>query len=76
MKYEDPSTGEIYQARSAAGIVRQMSRGKLASSASRKTYRQGVADRLRETMGLQVDVSSDTLFLASLTKAGVLTERE
>lgn len=74
--YEDPSTGDVYRARSAAGIVRQMARGKLATSASRRSYREGVAKRLEEVMDLQVDASSDSLFLASLVQAKVLTERD
>lgn len=76
MKYEDPSTGEVYSGRSAASIVRQMSQGKLSTSASRASYREGVADRLKSVMGLQVDASSDTVFLTSLVEANVLIERD
>lgn len=75
MKFEDPGSGTVYEARSAAGIVRQMSASKLATSASRRTYREGVASRLAATMDLHVDASSDKVFLSSLVEAGVLNER-
>lgn len=74
--YEDPNTGDVYRALNAAGIVRQMSTSKLKDAPSRAAYREGVATRLREAMGLQVDPSSDTVFLASLVEAGVLVERD